>query len=84
MDDDNHIQKHNGDEEDIYAEFEFVNRPNPKDIFWAKVKIWSIVIGSLVVGTVLFLFLFSLFIYFFIPLLIIFGIVSLFNYLRRR
>ena len=49
-----------------------------------KLIVWGAIIGSVVVGTILFLFFLTLFIYFFIPILLVTLVWSIFQRWRVR
>ena len=71
-------------EDDQYEYRSREGRPQkPVSPLKAKIIFWSIVIGGIAVGTVIFLTFLSLFIYFFIPIMVMLGVWMLVRKLFR-
>jgi len=64
--------------------FEYRESRRPLSLLITKLIFWSTVAGGIAVGTILFLFFLTLFIYFFIPILIVTSIWALIHRLRPR
>jgi len=80
QDDDDYIELHSNEEGET---FEYRNKPIQP---WkARLIFWSVLIGGIAVGTLLFLTFISLFIYFFVPIVFILSIWYLVRmFLGRR
>lgn len=49
-----------------------------------RILFWTLVAGSIALGTFLFFFFMTVFLYFFVPLFLIFTLLSLISRVRRR
>jgi hypothetical protein len=81
MPDDLELNPEDREERSAYS---YQKPQRPKSLFPLKTKLifWSLVAGGITVGTFLFLFFLTIFIYFFLPLFIILTILSIFRRLR--
>ena len=70
-----------GEEEEFY---EFRASRKPVSPLKAKIFLWAVLIGGIVVGTILFLFLFTIFIYVILPVMILASLWGAFKYWRLR
>lgn len=83
MSDRNFFELHKSDDEkDTFEYFSFSSKPVKP--FVAKLIFWSTLIGGVAIGTLLFLFFLTLFIYFFIPLFLIVSAWVAFQYWRSQ
>ncbi|OGX05089.1 MAG: hypothetical protein A3G87_03455 [Omnitrophica bacterium RIFCSPLOWO2_12_FULL_50_11] len=74
MNDDDFIELHRGEDDS----FEFAEGSvRPIQPWKAKLIIWSTIVGGIAVGTALFLFFLTLFIYFFVPIVVLAAIWAL-------
>lgn len=74
--------KRSDDGEEVY-EFR-TSRGIPQSSFKTKLIFWSVIIGGIAVGTVLFLFFLAVFFYVILPLLLIASLWTAFKFWRFR
>lgn len=81
MNNDDYIELERRDDDSFEFRSESVKPIKP----WkAHFLLWSTVVGGIAIGTALFLFFLTLFIYFFVPLVIIAGLWALFKHLASH
>ncbi len=83
MDERDFLELHKSDNGKDTFEY-FSSSSKPIKPFVAKLIFWATLIGGIAIGTVLFLFFLTLFIYFFIPLFLIVSIWIALQYWRSR
>ena len=78
--DDDPIELHQSDE----GKYSFEHSKQPKSMFGPRMVMWATLIGGIAIGTILFLSFLTLFVYLFLPILVIMLLWSFFKMLRSK